>query len=65
MSSVVLFEKRNNIAYVTINRPERRNSLNAEVRRLLALGVAGIISDDLSLLGSLQALASTPEEAKG
>ena len=35
MSDVVLFEKRNKIAYVTINRPERRNSLNAEVRRLL------------------------------
>ena len=36
MSDVVLFEKRNKIAYVTINRPERRNSLNAEVRRMLA-----------------------------
>ncbi|HEY8693638.1 MAG TPA: enoyl-CoA hydratase/isomerase family protein [Chloroflexota bacterium] len=36
MSDVVLFEKRNKVAYVTINRPERRNSLNAEVRRMLA-----------------------------
>lgn len=35
-NDVVLFEKRNKIAYVTINRPERRNSLNAEVRRRLA-----------------------------
>jgi enoyl-CoA hydratase/carnithine racemase len=32
---VVLFEKRNKIAYVTINRPEKRNSLTSEVRRLL------------------------------
>jgi len=36
LSDVVLFEKRNKVAYVTINRPERRNSLNAEVRRELA-----------------------------
>jgi E-phenylitaconyl-CoA hydratase len=34
--SVVLFEKRDKIAYVTINRPEKRNSLTSEVRRLLA-----------------------------
>ena len=34
--SVVLFEKRNKIAYVTINRPEKRNSLTSEVRRKLA-----------------------------
>ena len=36
MSSELLFEKRDKIAYVTINRPERRNSLTAEVRRLMA-----------------------------
>jgi len=36
MSDVVLLEKRNKIAYVTINRPERRNSLNHEVRMRLA-----------------------------
>ena len=34
--SVVLFEKKNKIGFITINRPERRNSLTAEVRRLLA-----------------------------
>ena len=44
--SVVLFEKRNKIAYVTINRPERRNSLNAEVRRLLAQAWREIRDDD-------------------
>ena len=35
MTRVVLFEKRNKIAYITINRPEKRNSLTTEVRRLL------------------------------
>ena len=35
MSKVVLFEKRKKIAYITINRPEKRNSLTSEVRRLL------------------------------
>ncbi|HEX6512871.1 MAG TPA: enoyl-CoA hydratase/isomerase family protein [Chloroflexota bacterium] len=44
--SVLLFEKRNKIAYVTINRPERRNSLNAEVRRLLAQAWREIRDDD-------------------
>jgi len=41
----VLFEKRNRIAYVTINRPEKRNSLTSEVRRLLA-EAWGEIRDD-------------------
>src|SRR5215207_2314214 len=36
MSEVVLLEKRNRVAYVTINRPEKRNSLNYEVRNGLA-----------------------------
>ncbi len=36
MSDVVLLEKRNKIAYVTINRPEKRNSINHEVRKGLA-----------------------------
>ena len=36
MSDVVIFEKRNKIAYVTINRPEKRNSLNHPVRMALA-----------------------------
>jgi enoyl-CoA hydratase/carnithine racemase len=45
-TDVVLFEKRNKIAYVTINRPERRNSLNAEVRRRLAESWRQIRDDD-------------------
>ena len=36
MSDVVLLEKRNKIAYVTINRPEKRNSINHAVRKGLA-----------------------------
>ena len=46
MSDVVLFEKRNKIAYVTINRPERRNSLNAETRRHLAAAWREIRDDN-------------------
>lgn len=30
--SYVIFEKRENIAYITLNRPERMNALGAEVR---------------------------------
>jgi (E)-benzylidenesuccinyl-CoA hydratase len=36
MSDVLILEKRNKIAYVTINRPEKRNSLNHPVRMALA-----------------------------
>src|SRR4051812_50192980 len=36
MSGVLILEKRNKIAYVTINRPEKRNSLNHPVRMALA-----------------------------
>ncbi len=50
---VVLFEKRNKIAYVTINRPERRNSLNAEVRRLLAQAWREIRDDSGIWIGIL------------
>src|ERR1700682_4651973 len=49
--SVVLFEKRNKIAYVTINRPERRNRLNAETRRLLAAAWREIRDDDDICIG--------------
>src|SRR5438445_5032455 len=33
MANEVLIEKRKNIAYVTINRPEKRNAANAAVQR--------------------------------
>ncbi|HZU04717.1 MAG TPA: enoyl-CoA hydratase-related protein [Chloroflexota bacterium] len=36
MSDAVLFEKRNKIAYITINRPEKRNAIDHEVRKALA-----------------------------
>lgn len=36
MANEVLYEKKGRIAYVTINRPERRNSLNLPAMRLLA-----------------------------
>ena len=37
MANEVLYEKKGRIAYVTINRPERRNSLNLPSMRLLAM----------------------------
>src|SRR5437764_6645602 len=40
MANEVLIEKRNKIAYVTINRPEKRNSANAAVQK--ALGEAWV-----------------------
>ena len=36
MANEVLYQKKERIAYVTINRPERRNSLNLAAMRLLA-----------------------------
>jgi enoyl-CoA hydratase/carnithine racemase len=36
MSDVVIFERKGKIAYITINRPERRNSINHAVRLGLA-----------------------------
>ncbi len=46
MSDLVLFEKRDKIAYVTINRPERRNSLNAATRHEMAEAWRRIRDDD-------------------
>jgi hypothetical protein len=37
MADEVLFEKKGRVAYVTINRPERRNALNLAAMRLLAM----------------------------
>lgn len=37
MADEVLFEKKGRVAYVTINRPERRNALNLPAMRLLAM----------------------------
>ena len=37
MADEVLYEKKGRIAYVTINRPERRNALNLPAMRLLAM----------------------------
>ncbi|MBI2906608.1 MAG: enoyl-CoA hydratase/isomerase family protein [Chloroflexi bacterium] len=34
--SVVLYEKRGNVAYVTVNRPEAMNALSQEVKARLA-----------------------------
>jgi len=45
MADVVLLEKRNKIAYVTINRPEKRNSLSYEVRKQLAAAWTEIRDD--------------------
>lgn len=52
-SPVLLYEKRGKIAYVTINRPERRNSLTAEVRRLMAKAWREIRDDDDVWIGIL------------
>lgn len=42
----VLYEKRDRIAYVTINRPEARNAINAEVHQAMIAVWADFASDD-------------------
>jgi enoyl-CoA hydratase/carnithine racemase len=43
---VVLYEKRDRIAYVTINRPEARNAVSPEVHRLMIAAWADFAEDD-------------------
>lgn len=42
----ILYEKKNRVAYVTINRPEVRNALNSEVREELAISIEDAWLDD-------------------
>ena len=43
---VVLYEKRDRIAYLTINRPEARNAVNPEVHRAMIAAWADFAEDD-------------------
>jgi enoyl-CoA hydratase/carnithine racemase len=43
---VVLYEKRDQIAYVTINRPEARNAVSPEVHRAMIAAWADFVEDD-------------------
>src|SRR5215207_7436807 len=43
---VVLYEKRERIAYVTINRPEARNAVSPEVHRAMIAAWADFAEDD-------------------
>ena len=45
-SGVVLYEKRDRIAYVTINRPEARNAVSPEVHRAMIAAWADFDADD-------------------
>jgi dihydroxynaphthoic acid synthetase len=42
----ILYDKKNRVAYVTINRPEVRNALNSEVREELAIAIEDAWLDD-------------------
>ncbi|MGB0921455.1 MAG: enoyl-CoA hydratase-related protein [Alphaproteobacteria bacterium] len=46
MTSVVLTQKRDGVYWLTINRPERRNAINAEVMAALSAGVEEAMADD-------------------
>ncbi|AQS48424.1 crotonase [Thioclava nitratireducens] len=52
--SPVLFETRGNIAIITLNRPERRNAINAEAGHALAEAVARLEADDALQIGILR-----------
>ena len=43
---VVLYEKRDRIAYLTINRPEARNAVSPEVHRAMIAAWADFAEDD-------------------
>ena len=45
MSEVVLVERRGNVAWITINRAERRNAINEEVIRAINAGIAAANED--------------------
>jgi len=51
MEPAVLFEKNNGIATITLNRPERRNSINQELLTLLYTYIEEITNDDLIQVG--------------
>lgn len=46
MSSVILYEKKGKIAYITINRPEVYNALNNETKHELFLAIKDYSGDD-------------------
>ncbi|KFE34570.1 crotonase/enoyl-CoA hydratase family protein [Thioclava atlantica] len=52
--SPVLFETRDKIAIITLNRPERRNAINAEAGQALAEAVARLEADDALQIGILR-----------
>lgn len=59
MTDAVLFEVHNKIAYVTINRPERRNAVNHEVRKGLAAAWKEIRDNDDIWIGILTGAGDT------
>ena len=58
--SKVLYEKRDRIAYVTINRPEARNAIDPDVHRLMIETWADFRDDDSSTSRSSPAPATRP-----
>ena len=46
MSSVIIYEKRDKVAYITINRPEVYNALNNETKHELFLAIKDYSKDD-------------------
>jgi enoyl-CoA hydratase len=46
VTDVLLVERRDGVALVTLNRPEKRNALSLELRERLAATVGGIATDD-------------------
>ena len=50
-SEVVLYEKRDRKAYITLNRPEPMNALNSAVRQGLQEAILDLRDDDHILVG--------------